>query len=87
MTTFVSPLTIANSLDPDQARQYVGLDLDPNCLMLDGYLNEIFDKDHFEKKKYEQTTNHEEFPNMQRVDQKCVPNHKIEVSEPRSECH
>ena len=25
-------ITIANSLDPDQARQNVGPDLDPNCL-------------------------------------------------------
>ena len=27
-------LTFANSLDPDQARQNVGPDLDPNCLTL-----------------------------------------------------
>ena len=26
------PIIFANSLDPDQARQYVGPDLDPNCL-------------------------------------------------------
>ena len=26
--------TFANSLDPDQAQQNVGLDLDPNCLNL-----------------------------------------------------
>ena len=25
-------ITFANSLDPDQARQYVGPGLDPNCL-------------------------------------------------------
>ena len=25
-------IIFANSFDPDQARQYVGLDLDPNCL-------------------------------------------------------
>ena len=25
-------ITLANSSDPDQARQNVGLDLDPNCL-------------------------------------------------------
>ena len=25
-------ITFANSLDPDQARQIVGPDLDPNCL-------------------------------------------------------
>ena len=27
-------ITFANSLDPDQARQQVGPDLDPNCLTL-----------------------------------------------------
>ena len=27
-----SVITFANSLDPDQARQNVGPDLDPNCL-------------------------------------------------------
>ena len=27
-------ITFANSLDPDQARQNVGPDLDPNCLTL-----------------------------------------------------
>ena len=27
-------ITFANSLDPDQARQNVGPDLDPNCLKL-----------------------------------------------------
>ena len=27
-------ITYANSLDPDQARQNVGPDLDPNCLTL-----------------------------------------------------
>ena len=27
-------ITLANSLDPDQARQNVGPDLDPNCLTL-----------------------------------------------------
>ena len=27
-------LILANSLDPDQARQKVGPDLDPNCLTL-----------------------------------------------------
>ena len=25
-------ITVSNSLDPDQARRYVGPDLDPNCL-------------------------------------------------------
>ena len=27
-------ITFANSLDPDQARHFVGPDLDPNCLTL-----------------------------------------------------
>ena len=27
-------ITFANSLDPDQARRFVGPDLDPNCLIL-----------------------------------------------------
>ena len=27
-------ITFANSLDPDQDLQYVGLELDPNCLTL-----------------------------------------------------
>ena len=27
-------ITFANSLDPDQVRHFVGLDLDPNCLTL-----------------------------------------------------
>ena len=30
-------ITFANSLDPDQARQNVGSDLDPNCLILRWY--------------------------------------------------
>ena len=30
-------ITFANSLDPDQARQNVGPDLDPNCLILRWY--------------------------------------------------
>ena len=30
-------ITFANSLDPDQARQNVGPDLDPSCLTPRGY--------------------------------------------------
>ena len=26
--------SVSNSLDPDQARRYVGPDLDPNCLQI-----------------------------------------------------
>ena len=39
-------ITFANSLDPDQARQNVGPDLDPNCLKFDS----IFSKKNFSKK-------------------------------------
>ena len=42
------------SLDPDQARQYVGPDLDPSCLTLMVFLKEFFEKVDFEK--YLQTT-------------------------------
>ena len=31
---FILLITFANRLDPDQARQNVGPDLDPNCLIL-----------------------------------------------------
>ena len=35
VAAFCRPLiTFANSMDPDQARQNVGPDLDPNCLTL-----------------------------------------------------
>ena len=45
-------ITFANSLDPDQARQSVGPDLDPNCLTLWWYSwKNFFEKDYFEKKK------------------------------------
>ena len=35
-------ITFANSLDPDEARQNVGPDLDPNCLTLWRYSRKIF---------------------------------------------
>ena len=41
------PITFANSVDPDQARHFVGPDLDPNCLTLMIFLKIIF----LEKKK------------------------------------
>ena len=50
-------ITFANSLDPDQARQNVGPDLDPNCLTLMVFLKEFFEKDDFEK-KYQQMSKH-----------------------------
>ena len=43
-------ITFANSLDPDQDRQNVGLDLDPNCLtFLVVFLKDLFDKGNFGK--------------------------------------
>ena len=48
-------ITFANSLDPDQARRYVGPDLDPNLFdTLMVFLKEFFEKVDFEK--YLQTT-------------------------------
>ena len=40
-------------LDQDEARQYVGPDLDPNCLIdsLIVFPKEFFEKNNFEKKK------------------------------------
>ena len=35
-------ITFANSLDPDQAPQNVGPDLDPNCYDTDGIPERIF---------------------------------------------
>ena len=37
-------ITFANRLDPDQARQNVGPDLDPNCLTLKWYSKKNFSK-------------------------------------------
>ena len=42
-------ITFANSLDPDQDRQNVGPDLDPNCLTLMEFPKEFFEKVDFEK--------------------------------------
>ena len=36
--------TVAMNLDPDQAQQHVGSDLDPNILTLMVFLKEIFEK-------------------------------------------
>ena len=41
----------ANGLDPDQDQQNVGPDLDPNCSTLMVFLNAVFEKVDFEKKK------------------------------------
>ena len=43
--------TFANSLDPDEARQNAGPDLDPNCLTLMVFLKYFFEKVDFAKKK------------------------------------
>ena len=37
-------MNFMNSLDPDQARQNVGSDSDPNCLRLMVFLKEMFEK-------------------------------------------
>ena len=37
-------VTFANSLDPDQAQQNVGPDLDLNCLTLMVFLKDFFEK-------------------------------------------
>ena len=43
-------ITFANSLTPDQDRQNVGHDLDPNCLtLLILFLKDFFEKVNFEK--------------------------------------
>ena len=39
----IDNINFANSLDPDQARQNVGHDLDPNCLTLMVFLKENFE--------------------------------------------
>ena len=41
-------ITFSNSLDPDQARQNVGPNLDPNCLTLMIFMNFFFEKVDFE---------------------------------------
>ena len=46
--------TIANSLDPDEAQQNVGPDLDPICLTLRIFLKEFFKKVDFEKNSRQQ---------------------------------
>ena len=37
-------MTFVNSLDPDQARRFVGPDLDPNCLTLIAFLKDFLEK-------------------------------------------
>ena len=45
-------ITLANSLDPDQARRNVGPDLDPNCLV---FLKDFFYKVNLKKKIHRQS--------------------------------
>ena len=65
-------ITFANSLNPDQDRQNVGPDLDPNCLCQNGsklcvivFLKEFFEKVNFEQSR--QPQKHEKSPSMPRV--------------------
>ena len=56
--TGVSADNLANSLDPDQARRFVGPDLDPNCLTLWWYSgNTFWKKVNFEEKDPQTTKN------------------------------
>ena len=56
-------ITFADSLDPDQARRNVGLDLDPNCLTSDGIPKGLFKL----IKKSTDEKKHAKLPSMQRV--------------------
>ena len=53
--------TFASSLDPDQAPQNVGPDLDPNCLTLILFLKELLENVNF-KKNSRQQKKHVLFP-------------------------
>ena len=68
------PITLANSLDPDQARRIVGADQGPNCLTLRWYFLKIFfQKVNFEKNQ-QTTKKHEKLPSMQLVNDKTDSN-------------
>ena len=55
-------LSAENSLDPDQARQNVGPNQDPNCLTLMVFLNEFFlEKVDFENNQ-QSTKKHQKLP-------------------------
>ena len=58
-------ITFANSLEPDQARQNVGPDLDPNCLTA-GIPDFDFEEVHFEGKQ-NSTKSMKKIPSMLRV--------------------
>ena len=59
-------IAFANSLEPDQARQNVGPDLDPNCWYSDSVPERTFEKVNFEKVSRQQQ-NHVKLPSMQEV--------------------
>ena len=65
-------ITFANSLDPDQAWQNVGPDMDPNCLTLWWNSWKIFWKIHLKKKKSTRQKKHAKLPNMQRVNKSAL---------------
>ena len=58
-------ITFANILDPDQAQQNVGPDLDPNYLTLKVFIKEFVEQVDFEKNQHT-TKMHEKFPREQR---------------------
>ena len=58
-------ISFANSLSPDQARHFVGPDLDPKCLTLMICLNNFFEKMILIKKQT--TEKHAKLPSRQRV--------------------
>ena len=51
-------VTFTNSLDPDQYRQNIAPDLDPNCLTLVVFLKELVENINFEKKKIKTVTDY-----------------------------
>ena len=63
-----STITFANRLDPNQAGQNIGPDLDPNYLTLIVLLKEFFEKVDFEKESADNKKKHEnvKLPNRQR---------------------
>ena len=65
-------ITFANSLDPVQAWQNIGPDLDPSCLTPWWYSWMNFSKSPFSKKNQQPRKNHEKLPRTQRV-QKRMP--------------
>ena len=55
VTFVILLITFANNLDPDQDRQNVNHDMNPNCLTLIMLLEEFFES-YFKKKKSKQMT-------------------------------